>query len=229
MIVGSGLLATAFAPAYAGRGEVVIYAAGVSNSSCTDPREFARERARVRAALEASREVKTFVYFSTCSILDPELANKPYVLHKDATEKLVRSHPGYLIVRLPQLAGRSPNPHTLLNHLHARISRSERFSIWANATRNIIDVDDVVKIARRIIDGHDLSRDTINIANIHNYAVTDIVSTMERICGKDAIYDAIDRGASYPVDVRRIVPILPDAGVEFGSSYLSNVLRKYYG
>jgi nucleoside-diphosphate-sugar epimerase len=229
MIVGSGLLATSFSPAYASSAEVIIYAAGVSNSSCTDPREFERERARLTASLEAHRDVKTFVYFSTCSILDPELANKPYVSHKDAMEQLVKVHAGYLILRLPQLAGRSVNPHTLLNYLYARISRSERFSIWGNATRNIIDVDDVVKIARYLIDETKLTRDTVNIANIHNYPVNDIVSMMERVCGKKSIYDAIEKGASYPIDVQTIVPLLPAAGVEFCSSYLWNALRKYYG
>jgi len=117
----------------------------------------------------------------------------------------------------------------LLNYLHARISRSERFSIWGNATRNVIDVDDVVRIARFIIDELNLRRDTVNIANIHNYPIRDIVSTMERVCGKSAIYDAIERGASYPIDVLRIMPLLPQAGVAFGTSYLSDVLRKYYG
>jgi nucleoside-diphosphate-sugar epimerase len=229
MIVGSGLMATSFSPVYASSTDVMIYAAGVSNSSCTDRREFERERARVAASLETYRDIQTFVYFSTCSILDPELANKSYVLHKGAMEKLVGAHPGYLIIRLPQLAGRSANPHTLLNYLYARISRSERFSIWGNATRNVIDVDDVVKIARRIIDGQHVSRETINIANIHNYPVKDVVSTMEHVCGKSAIYDAIERGASYRIDVQRIVSLLPEAGVEFGPSYLSNVLRKYYG
>ena len=229
MIVGSGLLATSFSPAYAGSAEVMIYAAGVSNSSCTDPREFERERVRVTASLEASRDCNTFVYFSTCSILDPELADKPYVSHKDAMEQLVKDHAGYLILRLPQLAGRSANPHTLLNYLYARISRSERFSIWGNAARNIIDVDDVVKIARYLIDETKLRCDTVNIANIHNYPIKDIVSMMERVCGKNAIYDAIERGASFPIDVQRIEPLLPEAHVEFCSSYLWHVLRKYYG
>lgn len=229
MIVGSGLLATSFSPAYASSPEVIIYAAGVSNSSCTDPREFERERARVTASLEANRDVKTFVYFSTCSITDPELANKPYVVHKDAMEQLVKAHAGYLILRLPQLAGRSVNPHTLLNYLYARISRSERFSIWGNAARNIIDVDDVVRIARYLIDESKIRCDTVNIANTHNYPIKHIVSMMERVCDKKAIYDAVERGASYPIDVQKIVPILPEADVEFCSSYLSNVLRKYYG
>jgi nucleoside-diphosphate-sugar epimerase len=229
MIIGSGMLATSFSSSYAGSTDVTICAAGVSNSSCADPREFERERTRLAESLETHRGCGTFVYFSTCSILDPEMANKPYVLHKIAMEQLVKAHAGYLILRLPQLAGRSANPHTLLNYLYARISRSERFSIWCRATRNIIDVDDVLKIGRYLIDNGKLKCKTLNVANIQSYPVTDIVSTMECVCGKKAIFDAVEKGDSYPIDVLRIAPLLPAAGVEFSSGYLSNVLRKYYG
>jgi len=228
MILGSGLLATSFSPAFARSDDVMIYAAGVSNSSCTDRQEFERERIRLTASLQAARAVRTFVYFSTCSLLDLELADKPYGSHKNAMEGLVRGHPGHLILRLPQLAGRSANPHTLLNYLHARISRSERFAIWSRATRNIIDVDDVVRIARYLIDA-ELSGDTLNVANTQSYPIKYIVSTLEQVCGKKAVYDVVEKGASYPVDVKRIEPILTEARVTFPSSYLQTVLQKYYG
>ena len=43
MLIGSGMLARAFSGAFLQREDVCIYAAGVSNSSCTDAHEFARE------------------------------------------------------------------------------------------------------------------------------------------------------------------------------------------
>jgi nucleoside-diphosphate-sugar epimerase len=144
-------------------------------------------------------------------------------------EQLVRTHPCHLILRLPQLAGRSKNPHTLLNYLFAKISREERFTIWGNATRNVIDVDDVVRITRHVVDEMGLRRETINIANTSNHSVRDIVSTFELICGKAAVCDVVDKGRPYPIDVRRITPVLPAAGVDFRSGYLRDVLRKYYG
>lgn len=229
MIVGSGLLATSFSPLFVNSEDVMIYAAGVSNSSCTDRKEFERERSRLSASLDAHASVGKFVYFSTCSLVDPELSDKPYASHKRAMEDLVRRHARHLILRLPQLAGRSINPHTLLNYLHARISRSERFSIWGRATRNIIDVDDVVRIGCHLIDDENVSRDTLNIANSTSYAVQDIVSTFERVCRKKAIYDIVEKGACCPIDVRRIAPILAEAGVDFSPAYLWNVLQKYYG
>jgi len=43
------------------------------------------------------------------------------------------------------------------------------------------------------------------------------------------VYDVVEKGACYPVDVRRIAPILTEAGVNFSPGYLWNVLHKYYG
>ena len=68
MIIGSGLLAHAFSSAFLQRKDVCIYAAGVSNSSCTDAREFAREHQRLEQALRQAIHVDAFVYFGTCSV-----------------------------------------------------------------------------------------------------------------------------------------------------------------
>ncbi len=71
MIVGSGLLARAFALHAAVTPQCWFYAAGVSNSACTDEREFERERARLADALRSASGAPAFVYFSTCSADDP--------------------------------------------------------------------------------------------------------------------------------------------------------------
>ena len=78
-------------------------------------------------------------------------------------------------MRLPQVAGKTPNPHTLLNYLYARISRSESFTLWRNARRNIIDVEDVFAIAREVLNDASLRNTTVNIASPVNYPMTDIV------------------------------------------------------
>ena len=151
MLIGSGLLANAFSADFLHREDVCIYAAGVSNSSCTNAHEFVRERQRLVEALRQTRHVDAFVYFGTCSVADPEVRDMPYVQHKLAMERMVSRHPRSLILRLPQVAGKTPNPHTLLNYLYARISRSESFQLWSKAKRNIIDVSDVAVITQHLI------------------------------------------------------------------------------
>jgi nucleoside-diphosphate-sugar epimerase len=229
MIIGSGMLARAFATRFSQRGDVCIHAAGVSNSSCIDPQEFARERKLLSAALEDPENAGVFVYFGTCSVGDPEARDTPYVRHKLAMEQLVAAHPRHLILRLPQVAGKTPNPHTLLNYLYARISRSEAFDLWNKAQRNIIDVDDVVAIAARVIADEDRRNVTINIANTGSYSMKEIVSAMARAVGKRAIYYALERGCEYTIETGAILPVLGDAGVEFGRDYLDRVMAKYYG
>ena len=229
MLIGSGLLAQAFASTFSDREDVCIYAAGVSNSSCTDTLEFQRERKRLADALLQATNADAFVYFGTCSVADTEAQNTPYVQHKLGMEQLVSAHPRHLILRLPQVAGITPNPHTLLNFLYARISRSESFQLWRNAKRNIIDVDDVAAISRQLIANDILRNVTVNIANPTSYPMMDIVHAMEKAVGKPAVYKVLERGSGYPIDIQMMLPVMDAAGVKFDNDYLELVIGKYYG
>jgi nucleoside-diphosphate-sugar epimerase len=229
MIVGSGFLARAFAAQFANAPNVWIYAAGVSNSGCSDSGEFARERARLSDALRGGKEGEAFVYFSTCSIGDPAATNSPYVRHKIDMERVVARHCRFLIIRLPQVAGRTPNPHTLLNYLYARVVRSEKFTVWTEATRNIIDIDDVVAIVTKILDNPELRCITVNVANSINYSVNEIVATMEKVVGKRAVTDRVELGSAYEIDTSQIARIIQDMGLVCDDRYLERVINKYYG
>ncbi|MBT7521672.1 MAG: NAD-dependent dehydratase [Nitrospina sp.] len=226
MIIGSGLLARAFASLFSGSRESCVYAAGVSNSNCSDQREFDRERDRLMIAMEQHRLVDLFLYFGTCSANGS--LDSPYVQHKIKMEKTVAEHPRYLILRLPQTAGKTANPHTLLNYIFTRIIRSERFQIWSNARRNIIDVDDVVKIAAGLALEEGVRRDCINVANFSDYSMSDVVTIMEKVVGKKALFDSLDKGDTYPIDTQRIYRVAQRCSVEFGPEYLETVIRKYY-
>lgn len=228
MIIGSGMLARVFGEADLDPSEVLIFASGVSNSQCEDRREFERERNLLSQWLSDSMTLKCFVYFSTCSVNDQESLRTPYVQHKLQMEQLVRAYRGHLILRLPQVAGRTPNPHTLLNYLYARIARGERFSLWLRARRNVIDCDDVRTLGVALIN-NGVHGDTIAIANTRDYAMIEIVETLERVCRGHAVYDAVDRGGACDIDVSRILPLLRDSGIVFGDDYLQRVLGKYYG
>jgi nucleoside-diphosphate-sugar epimerase len=228
MIIGSGLLAKAFPPDYNNRDDVCIYAAGVSNSGCTDDYEFDREKERLEYALASSQEKTVFVYFSTCSIYDEELSDSAYVKHKLAMEELVANRTNHLIFRLPQVVGYTPNPHTLLNFLYARITRSERFHIWKNAQRNVIDVEDVASISAVFINDPAVRDVIINIANPENYSVLDIVTTFERVLHKKAICDYENKGGEYAIDVGQMQSVADKSGAVFDEAYLEKIISKYY-
>lgn len=230
MIVGSGLIARAFIQGGANElADTCFYAAGVSNSGCKDEREYLRERERLDAAMAACPPGHRFVYFSTCSIEDPAMRESEYVQHKIRMENLVRWRTRHLILRLPQVAGRTSNPHTLLNYLHARIAHSEHFQVWSGAMRNIIDAEDVVRIATDLIVTENASAATINIANPRSNMMADIVKAMERVLGIRAVCDIVDKDSGAPIDTGRIAAAIERCGIVFGDSYLDDILEKYYG
>lgn len=228
MIYGSGLVATAMAPMFPSP-EIVVYAAGVSNSGCTDTTEFLRERERLLRALEAHVQADRVIYFSTCSILDDAAQESMYVRHKLAMESLVRRHARHVILRLPQVAGRTPNPHTLLNFLHARIARSEKFEIWKFSTRNILDIDDIAMLVSYLVLNEGAVGETINVANPVSTPIREIVAEMEKIVGKRAVFEVQAAGSSYAIDGTRIQEALMQSGVNLQGNYLERVLKKYYG
>lgn len=230
MIIGNGLLARAFAPYFAERDDVVIFASGVSNSRETDPAAFARERAMLDRALDrAVAQDQLLVYFSSCSIADPELTQAPYVLHKHATEKLLAERaPRMAIFRLPQVVGRTPNPHTLTNYLHQTIASGKHFQVWNRARRNLIDVDDVAQIGRRLIERGDTINRAVNIACPYSVAVPDLVALFETVMDRQARYDLVDSGGSYHIDVDPAMSAAAEAGVVMDQNYVIQLIRKYY-
>ena len=228
MIIGSGLIARAFAPHAPILNDTCIYAAGVSNSGCTDPSEFTRDEDRLRAAIASMPASTRLVYFSTCSVGDPSLARTGYVVHKQRLERLVEGRPPYLVVRLPQVAGRTPNPHTLLNYLYARITRSEKFDLWKQARRNIIDVDDATAIILYLIQREEAVDEIVNVANPRSSSMPEIVAALEAATHHRAVYNLVDRGASYEIDTARIAGAISALQLPFGEAYLSRTVAKYY-
>jgi nucleoside-diphosphate-sugar epimerase len=225
MIVGNGLIAKAFHENYANNDDVLIFASGVSNSSNTDPKEFLREKTLLESHLA---EQKKIVYFSTCSSEDPSLGNNPYILHKLQMEELVKGVDDYLIFRLPQLAGKTDNPNTLLNFLYRKIKSQERFDLYTRASKNIIDIDDVVKIATYVVDKNLKKNQIINIAFLKNCSVSQLVKYFEDIIGLKAIYNLVDKGEIYYIENDLANNISKELKIIFDDKYIENILKKYF-
>lgn len=225
MIIGNGLLAKAFLPFYADNPEILVFASGVSNSREQRETEFAREKKMLQ---EACAQGKELIYFSTCSVHDPELSNSPYVMHKLAMEEIVAQLPHFAIFRLPQVVGHTSNPHTLTNYLHHQIQTGQQFHIWRNARRNLIDVDDVAKIAVWLINHHDADDIITNIACPFSIAIPDLVKVFEQVMGMPAQCDVVEAGGKYSIDTQLAYSVAPKAGVCFDDGYVHQLIRKYY-
>ncbi|SDF93176.1 NAD dependent epimerase/dehydratase family protein [Duganella sp. OV458] len=226
MIIGNGLLARAYAPYLADNQDVLVFASGVSNSRETDPEEFARERRMLEKALAQGKQL---VYFSSCSIADPDQANAPYVLHKQAQEQLIAERASrYAIFRLPQVVGRIDNPHTLTNYLYQTISSGDVFHVWTKARRNLIDVDDVAAIGARLLQRGDANNRVTNIACPYSVAILDLVRIFEAVMDRRAYFDLIESGGSYQIDVALAMSAAAEAGIIIDDNYINQLIRKYY-
>jgi nucleoside-diphosphate-sugar epimerase len=226
MVVGGGLLANAFADDFALRSDIVIFASGVSNSRERNAAAFTRERCLLEGVLQDNKKI---VYFSTCSLFDPELVHSPYVVHKRQMEALVRQASRYAIFRLPQIVGKTANANTLTNFIHAKIVRCERFDVWRYARRNLIDVSDVVLIAKFLLNDEQFENQTANIACPTSTSIIELVETFELVLGREADYSLVEAGAAYELDTELAARIASLVGIRFDDSYAERVMRKYYG
>lgn len=225
MIIGNGLLAQAFAPLYANEPQHLIFASGVSNSQETCADAYTRERQLLTKALD---QKNCIVYFSTCSIEDPQLLDTPYVQHKLNMEQLVVSAEKSAIFRLPQVVGHTKNPHTLTNYLFNKISSRSPFTVWQHARRNLIDIDDVVGISRCLLNEHQAGALVTNIASPFSISIHELVRTFEELLDIHARCEIMDAGASYDINANLAIAVAAQVGIKFDQNYVKNLIKKYY-
>jgi UDP-2-acetamido-2,6-beta-L-arabino-hexul-4-ose reductase len=225
-VVGNGMLAqnikSSLPPSLQ---DMVFFASGVSDSTSTNPAEFDREILLLSSFLQSDMHI---VYFSTCSIYDPDLVNSPYVRHKLHIENLLTRRGSSSIFRLPQVIGRPFNPATLCNHLARCIREGTHFVVWKHARRYLVDIDDILPIVYAILPSHVGKSVCLNIAPPRNISVSSIVRYLEDSLHTRAIYSLLDNGSSYVVDL----PGLPMASGEYSRLcspfYYRSLIHKYY-
>jgi len=226
MIVGSGLVAKGFSW-YQDKDESFVFASGVSNSTTADRQAFERERSLLTNKLQENPDALV-VYFGTCSVYDPAQQSTPYAKHKLAMEALIQKQCNrYRIFRIPNLAGATPNPHTILNYLYQHVVSGERFELWQHAERNIIDITDTFHLCHYIVRENLFPQQIINIANPVNYRVADIVQAIELLCGKKGNYTLVEKGSRPQIDIEPIRPLITTLGLDFSDGYLHRMIRKY--
>ncbi|MDQ2863668.1 MAG: NAD-dependent epimerase/dehydratase family protein [Bacteroidota bacterium] len=164
MVIGNGMIANRFM-SYKDDDDVIIFASGVSNSKDTAEKNFIREFQLLHQTA-SNYPQKTLVYFSTCSVEDQDLALAPYVIHKKTVEEFITTNVSkYCLFRISNLAGTSNNPYTLLNYFIFNIIKNLPLTVWKNAYRNIIGIDDMFSVANYFLKEKENTNATINIAN----------------------------------------------------------------
>jgi nucleoside-diphosphate-sugar epimerase len=222
------MVAQSFASAAFEQASVVVYASGVSNSDCVDMAQFERERRLLSASLADAPLNASFIYFGTCSVYDPDAQKKAYVRHKLEMEAIVLSRVQGRVIRLPQIAGPKAPPNTLIAALVSKVRSGEQIQVWQDAVRNVIDIEDVVKIVCLLASQRFLDKKIINVANPVSISVMDLVRAIESCLHISSRIELVKKGSPYDIDTSALCGVFELAGVEFGPNYLVNLIKKYY-
>ena len=226
MVIGSGMIAQGFSY-YENDPTVVIFAAGVSDSTCTIETEYTREIHLVEEVIKKYPDV-TFVYFSTTAVKDPDLRETPYVKHKlFMGEKIAGECKNFLLLRVSNVVGPGGNEKNLLSYFVNKIRRGEKFEVWKNSYRNLIGVEELFLITKHLISDKSLLNQTIDIVAPQSIRVVDLVEHLGQLLRIKPVYDLVDRGASPEYDHEISNRIIQRHGLNMGKEYQNSLIKRY--
>lgn len=221
MIIGNGQLAKVFMNSDLEGKSLCIFASGVSNSNCTDPKEFERECDLLKVTL-SENPGKKLIYFSSCALSAPDYPRNAYYQHKANMEALIKHQTDdYYIFRIPQLFGDLFLHKTLINFLYMCIEHDHTFKVFDNAYRYVIEINDVRTLVEAYVNSQDAGV-AIDLANPFRYRVLDIVKTFEVLLGKQANYEILEKDDKYRLDLMPMLNFIQSQGLQldFGPDYL---------
>ena len=225
MIVGSGQLAQVFQKSSLDE-SFIIFASGVSNSNCKEKKEFQREKELLLATLEKNLE-KKIVYFSSCALSADAYEKNEYYQHKLEMEELIKKTTSkYYIFRVPQLFGKLKEHNTLINFIYKSILDDAEFSVYNEAYRYVIEIEDLKEFVEHYVVGSKPAK-TVDIANPYRYRVEDIVHIFENLLDKKAKYSLVDKEDKYTLDLTQMSLFIKEHSLDmkFGKGYLESKLK----
>jgi hypothetical protein len=174
-IIGNGMIAKSFKNF--NLANTCIFASGVADSTETDLLLYKKEFELLKKTINQFPQFK-FVYFSTLSIFKFEY--NEYVKYKLFIENYIENNlDNYLILRLPNIVGQTKNQNQLLPFLFQKISSNSEINVKDNTYRDLIDVEDLPKIVKFLIEKNIVGK--INISLNNKITVTDIIDTLKDI------------------------------------------------
>jgi len=223
IVVGSGMMARYFSASSFQR-KVLIFASGVSNSKEVETREFQRERDLLEKVVERNQGLE-IIYFSSTNILSPNFS--AYFEHKISMEELLCAlTERYYIFRLPQVVGVVMN-NTLISYLARSCMECTCVDIHEYAVRNLIDVEDVIRIVTFLVNERIGAGSAQILASGSNVKVTDLVEEVCEILGVPCVINSIPKGDDQTVSIDYLRENLDDTDPVLHSDYWRCVLQKY--
>jgi len=225
MIVGNGQLAQVFMPFDSK--DVCYFASGVSNSNCTDPIQFERERILLEDTLQESNNRK-FVYFSSCALSASDYPKNEYYQHKQQMEDLIKNNSkSYYIFRVPQLFGCLKSHRTIINFFYNSIINKDLLVVYSEAYRYVIEIKDLRKIVLAFLD-YGEANSVLDVANPYRYKAIEILETLEFLLRRSANYKLIEKKDGYHLKFKELEDFIKKTrlDIEFSEDYLKIELEK---
>lgn len=237
-IIGNGMIARSFLNiAFSFNCHAYIFASGVSNSLCDLQSEFDRELFLLKKTLlECEKESATIVYFSSAGAVYqksddiksenyPTLPQTHYGQHKLLCESIIRdSGVPHLIARLPNVVGQTKNNRQLVPYL-TYCAKKGYVEILRDARRDLIDVDDVVKIVSEILKTRPIKL-TLNVASGYSIPVIDIFNEIQHAMRLSPKVSIIKGGDAQIFNISLMEKTLFKRSL-FDITYYKKIIAKY--
>ena len=207
----------------------IVYAAGISNSQTKSKKQFIKEIKLFKNFTKKNYKNK-IMYISTADISN-NLKNKTkYVKNKIKIEKIIKKNFNhFVILRIPQLIGKSNNKNTLINFFYNRIKEKKKIIVFKNVKRNILDIDDVIKMIQVLIMNKKVNKKTITLSNKNFIKPIEIIKILEKRLKKNANYILIKtKKQNWNLNFNQNIVYFRNAKINFGKDYLVKAVKKYY-
>ena len=208
---------------------IIIYCSGISNSKEKSKHKLEKEIKVLKKFYEKFKN-RHIAYISSSSILDNSRNKSKYLRNKIKIEEFIRNKfQKYLIIRLPEIVGKSRNPNTLINFFYNKIINKKKFIIFKNSKRNLIDIEDAIKIIKIILIKINSNKKIITLCNKYNNSPEEIIQILEKITNNKANYKETNiKRQNWRLKYNLISNYVKKAEVKFNKVYLKKVLSKYY-
>lgn len=226
MIIGNGMIANAMKNI--DDDSFIFFCSGVAKSDAINEFEFDREKKLLKTFHGTD---KFLVYFSSYFLNFNDYLKKPYYKHKCEIENIIKlNFKNFKIFRLPQVVGFSKNKTTLANFIYYSILQDVTFTVLTGAVRNLIDIDDVVKVVCYINKNHLFNNNVVNVVGTKNFNIIDVVSCMEDTLNKKALVDyQPNNDKNHDILIsHEIIALYKALNIDFDDMYLKNLFFKYY-
>jgi hypothetical protein len=167
MVIGTGMIAKIFNE-FNNSDDVIIFASGVSDSTCEDKLQFKREFDLIDK-INKSNPNKLFIYFSSINLTE----NTAYYKHKKKMESTIKKFEKYIILRVPQIVGNGGNKQNFFNFIKNKIVEGSEINL-KNGLKSLIDVDDLKIIVHYVV-----KNNLINV--IINFSYIELMETKKII------------------------------------------------